>query len=384
MPAGIFQRMILGMGFVAPPDAEAVAALLVMGREAAGLTQGRLASRLSELAGAPISQGYVSKVEAGVLTVDPGRLPLFAAVLGLTPGLLADTSATIWALGDGCDYQRKRASTGVKAMRKLHATLNLIRLAMVRLQAVAGLREQPFLVTRTFVQGSTSAEDVARAIRKQFQIPPGPLKSVTALTEAAGAWVMTLPMGIREVDAASLHPADHVPLFVVNNDTSAERTRFSLAHELGHAACQARTGTEELTADRFASELLMPAKDILPELRQQTLSLARLRELKRRWRVSAAALARRSHDLGVTTDSNYRSLVIQMSGLGWKKNEPDSFDPERPIVVCEIVRAALRSQGSISKLAEAAGTSTDQFDRWFSASLVGQKSGGGFDVVDTA
>ena len=86
MPAGIFQRMILGMGLVAPPDAEAVAALLVMGREAAGLTQGRLASRLSELAGAPISQGYVSKVEAGVLTVDPGRLPLFAAVLGLTPG----------------------------------------------------------------------------------------------------------------------------------------------------------------------------------------------------------------------------------------------------------------------------------------------------------
>src|SRR5215471_5873396 len=94
---------------VIPGEGAANADLLVAAREALGLTQAQLAARLTKLAGLdqPISQGYVSRVEKGALTVTGERLGLFAAALDSSPGLLT-SAAKLWSLGDGCLYHRNR------------------------------------------------------------------------------------------------------------------------------------------------------------------------------------------------------------------------------------------------------------------------------------
>src|SRR5258708_5513154 len=100
--------------------------LIVAAREALGLTQAQLAARLSALAGGgqPISQGYVSRVEKGALTVSSERLALFAEALMCTPGLLV-SDAKLWSLGDGCLYHRHRKTTKASTLRQLHAQVNL-------------------------------------------------------------------------------------------------------------------------------------------------------------------------------------------------------------------------------------------------------------------
>ena len=115
--------------------------VLVAAREALGLTQAQLAARLNNLvrANARISQGYVSRVEAGALTVTGERVGLFAEALECSPRLLS-TDARIWSLGEGCLYHRHRASTRASTLRKLHARINLLRL---HLQRLAELADQP-------------------------------------------------------------------------------------------------------------------------------------------------------------------------------------------------------------------------------------------------
>lgn len=282
-------------------------ALLAVAREATGLTQAELAAALSRLTkdrSTRISQGYVSRVESGALGLSGTRLDQFAAVLECAPDLLV-AEAKVWALGDGCSYQRRRASTRASALRRLHARLNLLRLHLGRLAAATDRPWPSFNIVSTRVGGAVSPEDAVRTVRSALNVPTGPVASVIRLVEQAGALVLRLPLGLREVDAASLHPPGEAPLFVVNSDAPSDRQRFTLAHELGHATCipADRFADPEDIADRFASELLMPSLDVAADLRAAPLTLVRLRQLKQTWRVSAAALTRRAHDLGVVTES---------------------------------------------------------------------------------
>jgi Zn-dependent peptidase ImmA (M78 family) len=93
----------------------------------------------------------------------------------------------------------------------------------------------------------------------------------------------------------------------------------------------------EREADYFASEFLMPADDIRYQL-PESLSIAKLSDLKRHWKVSMAAIVRRAKDLGIIDDSRYTSLNVQLSRAGYKKKEPE-FDvyPEKPFVVRQLL-----------------------------------------------
>jgi Zn-dependent peptidase ImmA (M78 family)/transcriptional regulator with XRE-family HTH domain len=334
--------------------------LLVAAREALGLTQAQMAARLSELAdGQPISQGYVSRVEKGALTVSGERLSLFAKALMCTPDLLV-SDAKLWSLGDGCMYHRNRASTRASTLRRLHAQVNLMRLYLHRLTEAAGWPLPDFMWVPVVTGGVDSAADAARLVRERCGIGPGPVRSVTAIAEQMGALVVALPLGGREVDATSLHPPGEPPLFVINSDVSAERQRFTLGHELGHVACEPGFGSDpEKTAQEFAGELLAPAQQLHADLKAADITPARLLQLKKIWLISAAALLYRAYDLAVIRESQYRKISAQISALGWRKSEPDPLAAERPAVVPELVRQAIKATGGIEAAAAAAGTTAD-------------------------
>jgi len=341
-----------------PTPVTANEAILVAAREALGLTQAQLAARLSALAGGEqaISQGYVSRVEQGALTVSGDRLALFAEALNCTPEFLA-AEAKLWSLGDGCLYHRNRKTTKASTLRQLHAQVNMTRLHLERLADVAKAPLQSFGWVAVPTGGIDSPADAAKGVRERLGIGAGPVRSVMAIAEQMGALVVALPLGGREVDATSLHPPGEPPLFVVNSDAPADRQRFTLGHELGHVACLPGHGLDpEDMAQQFAAELLAPTRELRMDLKAAEITPARLLHLKRKWLISAAALLYRAHDLAVIPESQYRRISAQISALGWRTSEPEPLPAERPAVVPELVQRAVECAGSVEAAAAAAGT----------------------------
>lgn len=173
-----------------------------------------------------------------------------------------------------------------------------------------------------------SPEEAAREAREFFGVAPGPIQHVIRLAERAGVVVVFSEPGIAAIDAYSLHTATR-PIVVLNPaKDDYYRQRFDVAHELGHLIMHhdAEPGGKiaEEQANRFASELLMPAAEIAPSLPSSTAgrAWAQLAELKEHWGVSLAALLYRARTLGVMGDVPYRNAMIRMSKNGWRRAEP--------------------------------------------------------------
>src|SRR5689334_8114899 len=89
--------------------------MLVLARESRSMTQKQLSMVMKELDGpnSKVSQGYLSRAEAGRLTVTGDRLELFARALGYPAELLCLTEQEFGA-GAGLVHHRKKqaASAG--------------------------------------------------------------------------------------------------------------------------------------------------------------------------------------------------------------------------------------------------------------------------------
>ena len=108
----------------------------------------------------------------------------------------------------------------------------------------------------------------------------------------------------------------------INRDQAAVRQRFTVAHELGHLLLHEHsrvyvdrgfrvrlrsglssdeTDRDEMEANRFAAELLMPIEFLQADLEEQEFDLAaddQFRALAKRYGVSTQALAIRLNGLG--------------------------------------------------------------------------------------
>ena len=95
--------------------------------------------------------------------------------------------------------------------------------------------------------------------------------------------------------------------------SSWERTRWTLAHEVGHVLLHhngLRSGAEE-EAGRFASELLAPIASIREEL-PGSITLSALRAIKSRWGISMGALVRHLYVNKLISDERWRTLQRQL------------------------------------------------------------------------
>jgi Zn-dependent peptidase ImmA (M78 family) len=120
------------------------------------------------------------------------------------------------------------------------------------------------------------------------------------------------------------------------------------AHELGHIVLhRGESGTRsrriEEEAKRFASAFLMPGADLVA----RGLHFATIEQLivaKRRWKVALSALALRLHALGVISEWHYRSLCVDISRRGYRKQEPNEASRETSQILAKVL-GALREEG---------------------------------------
>lgn len=136
------------------------------------------------------------------------------------------------------------------------------------------------------------------------------------------------------------------PLVVLRETESWERTRFTVAHELGHLVLHSRAycsvnSVEEQHANRFATELLAPAAVIAREL-PRVMSLLNLKPLKDKWGISLGSLIMHMRDSGLINVDRAKMLTTQLhsrlnpeTGHTWGMTEPGWKDREveRPRLV---------------------------------------------------
>jgi len=176
----------------------------------------------------------------------------------------------------------------------------------------------------------------AKLIRQHWRLGDKPIKDMIHLLEVKGIRVFSLAENNKDIDAFSVW-RNEVPYVFLNRFKSAERSRYDAAHELCHlclhkhggAAAELKNSPIEKDAQAFAGEFLMPEADVRSTITSKIYSIDDLLPYKKRWRVSAAALAYRLLELGLIKDSRRNSLYVDMSRRGWLKNEPKEIAREQ-------------------------------------------------------
>jgi Zn-dependent peptidase ImmA (M78 family) len=151
------------------------------------------------------------------------------------------------------------------------------------------------------------------------------------LLEVNGVRVFSLSENTATVDAFSFW-RDERPFIFLNNFKSAEHSIYDSAHELGHLVMHRHAGTQpsreaEREANAFASALLMPARDVRSRM-PRLITINKIIESKRRWRVSAMAMAYRLRSLHLLTEWQYKSACIELGKRGYRSGEPDGIERE--------------------------------------------------------
>lgn len=102
----------------------------------------------------------------------------------------------------------------------------------------------------------------------------------------------------------------------------------------------------EREAHLFAGALLLPAEDMLRSI-QRNATLSDFLKIKSGWGISIAASISRSRALDIISAERYRSLQIQLSNRGWRKQEPVNVGKEHPLLLKQMIQAVFGIGSSV-------------------------------------
>ena len=184
-------------------------------------------------------------------------------------------------------------------------------------------------------------ESAARALRDYWKLGSKSIFNMVHLLEMNGIKVFSLSENTAEVDAYSFWKAGKAYVFL-NNQKTAERSRFDAAHELGHLVLH-KHGTPqgkdiEVEANEFASAFLMPKENILAA-KMRNPSLDAVLQLRHNWKVSTFALIYRMRQAGALTTWQYNNLVREASARGFRLREDQVMERERSMIIDSLLDA---------------------------------------------
>jgi Zn-dependent peptidase ImmA (M78 family) len=305
--------------------------MIILGREVRGLNQTEL-SKLIDLTSANLS-----KMETGQIAVADYHIDSLVKVLRFPKSFFYQEGQI---LPSNLSY-RKRRSVAQRLLAPIEAQMNITRLHVQQL--LKPLAMAPADIPVMDIKDYGSPQKIATRLRKEWNIKEACIGNLTQLLESKGILVVSFNFGTERVDAQSILTEDKQPIIFVNKSLLGDRLRFSLAYELGHLIMHLHTSPSldrEVghEANVFAAEFLMPEKEILPDF-QGKLTIAKLGELKKKWKVSMQALLYRADDLGKLTANQKRYLLEQFNAMKIRRREPLELDipKETPILLKKLI-----------------------------------------------
>lgn len=180
-------------------------------------------------------------------------------------------------------------------------------------------------------------EQAAYALRDVWGLGKGPIDNLISVVEQHGILVTSVSTSTNDVDAFSqFMEASDAPTYIIaysNNKTSAARIHFDIAHELGHICLhewsediedisKEEFKRKEREANDFAAAFLLPEETFRKDAERGPQTITYYKQLKKKWKVSIAAMIRRSEKLGIITTDDYQNLIRIMQRRGLRKEEP--------------------------------------------------------------
>ncbi|MFP5320276.1 MAG: ImmA/IrrE family metallo-endopeptidase, partial [Acidimicrobiia bacterium] len=188
-------------------------------------------------------------------------------------------------------------------------------------------------------------DEAATVLRSMWSLGEVPAPNMVHLLEAHGVRVFSLVDDCKALDAISCWIDDR-PFVFLTRHKSPERARWDAAHELGHLVLHLGApphGKEqEDQADEFAGAFLLPARGVRARAPRYP-ALPDVLQEKLHWRVSALAYLRCLEKLNILTEWRYRSLVIEASQAGYRRQEGD-IEREASQLIPKVL-AALEDEG---------------------------------------
>lgn len=299
------------------------------------LTQVQLASMVE------VSPATISKWRAGTQVPERDALERLARVVNVTPEwftrpLGAKVSMPLF---------RSNASAHVAARAMLEARLEWAQDVAAALMEYVDYPDVN-LPTRTYANPeeitSTDIERAACECRDLWRLGRSAIQDLALAAEGAGIILVREETGIAQIEGLSAwSEVLGRPLILLSADKdNGYRSRFDLAHEIGHLALHrhirrttdnARHKLMEQQAHRFAGAFLLPAESFAAEIHVPP-TLDDLLLLKRRWGVSAAAIIMRLKALDLLDEEGALVLFKRRSARWGAKAEPGDGDrqPEQP------------------------------------------------------
>lgn len=307
---------------------------LIQALAARGLSQIALANMVG------VSPATISKWKSGQQSPEAEALVNLSKVINVTPEWFTRP------LPEKCSLPlfRSNASAHANARTMLEARLEWtqdIALALSEFVDFPDVNLPKRVFTDPEQITNADIEDAADECRDLWNLGRRAIPDLAMAVEGAGVILVREETGVASIEGLSAwSPALNRPIILLSADKqNGFRSRFDLAHELGHLILHkgidrstdpARHKLMEDQAHRFAGAFLLPAETFAADVKSPV-TLDSLLLLKQRWGVSVAAMVMRLWALKVI-DDDAKGLLFKRRSARWGvKAEPgdDSRAPEQ-------------------------------------------------------
>lgn len=170
---------------------------------------------------------------------------------------------------------------------------------------------------------------ICKEIREFWGLGDEPIDNLSYVLQSNGYIINKQNISQNKTDGFSQYFNNRNYIFISANKGSAVRSRFDLAHELGHLVMHINIDSEELggkvierDADYFASEFIYPEESFINDIQGRSLNFDTFIKLKEKWKISIQAIIRKCRDLDLISEDKYTYFQKRISYNKWRIHEP--------------------------------------------------------------
>lgn len=288
---------------------------------------------LSDAIDGRVSAQAIGKYERNEMAPSSDILSLLAKQLGVSLSFLFSNQVEELL---GVEF-RKKSTTSAQERAQVEAIVIEHLERYLEIEDILQLNSSEWVMPLSkpyFLKTEADAEAMAIEVRRVWNLGEDPIPDMTELLEEQGIKVLILDLpddfsGLTSIVRRG-NGKSEVPVIVISQNVTLERRRFTLAHELAHRLIDERSPcNHEKASDMFAGAFLMVASHVRAQIGEfrKSISYAEILDIKRMYRVSAAAVLVRLKQLGIlsATAVNYAFRTFAKS---WRFEEPDPLEAE--------------------------------------------------------